>query len=220
MAGCLHRGWECVVTQCVSLWCGFSLVLVLLALAEWRLLRDRGVEYIPKNTVQQVSVRAFSVSADGRWAASTMSFRRGGFDAQAVDDIVVHDLERQTARRLHLGDMDALFGGSFAHRRIARDRLSRWLRPCRRGVRPAVSVAGRVTETKCLLRGSAMRRSDVSSFLPTVAPWQWHEIVKSTCSRFRKTRRSCPPEDNGFLHPCSQTGDCGPWPCQRQFGRS
>ena len=54
-----------------------------------------------------------------------------------------------------------------------------------------MSVAGssRRASVCCL---AAARRSSIWSFLPTVAPWRWHETVKSICCRFQLTHRRAP----------------------------
>jgi len=68
---------------------------------EWGVLRRVGVEYIPRDALHNVSVADFSVSADGRWATSCRGMRRGA-RGQVVNEVVLHDLDGQTARQLHL----------------------------------------------------------------------------------------------------------------------
>ena len=56
----------------------------------------------PRTALQSVSVCDFSVSANGRGAASCMAFRFGTGKTGLEHDVVVHDLRRQVARRLNL----------------------------------------------------------------------------------------------------------------------
>ena len=73
-----------------------------LALTELQLLWYLRAEYAPRTALQSVGVCDFSVSANGRWAASRMAFRFGTGKTGLEHDVVVHDLRRQVARRLNL----------------------------------------------------------------------------------------------------------------------
>ena len=92
--------------QFLAWWCACYLALVLLALAEGIFLRQIGVEYHSKSSLRHVSVRSFSVSADGRWAASQLGFTRWSSGSGTREDVVLHNLRQHTVSPLNLGNLN------------------------------------------------------------------------------------------------------------------
>ena len=86
------------------IWCVIFACLLGLALAEWQLMHGLGIEYVPKDTIQRVSVSDFSLSADGRFAASRVGIRRG-LRGRITNDIFWHDLKNRTSHALDLSDI-------------------------------------------------------------------------------------------------------------------
>lgn len=88
------------------LWCAFYVALVLLALAEAAFLRQMGLEHPPDSSLRQASVRGFSGSADGRWAAVQFGFARWSDSTGTSEEVFLHDLRQHTMRPLHVSHLE------------------------------------------------------------------------------------------------------------------
>jgi hypothetical protein len=87
-------------------WFAFYAALVAIALTEGIALRQLGMEYISRHALSHVRVRDVDVSADGRWTVALVCFRYRRAGAGFINDVLVHDSQERTTRRLHLGELE------------------------------------------------------------------------------------------------------------------
>jgi WD40 repeat protein len=87
-------------------WFAFYAGLVAIALTEGIALRQLGMEYISRHALSHVRVRDVDASADGRWTVALVCFRYRRAGAGFINDVVVHDSQERTTRRLHLGELE------------------------------------------------------------------------------------------------------------------
>ncbi|MBC8869314.1 MAG: hypothetical protein H8E44_07840 [Planctomycetes bacterium] len=82
--------------------CVFSLVIVLMAFAEALVLWLGGNDFASKALLNKISIGDFSISANGEWGVSRVSFTRKSRRGGVVHDVIVHNLRGQSAVPLHV----------------------------------------------------------------------------------------------------------------------
>lgn len=92
------------ISRFLGLWAVLFVVIILLAAVEGFVLWRAGFRYIPRTAVVQLGISDFSISADGKLAASRIRYQHNSSDG-TLEDIVLFDLRGQNTGRLHVGSL-------------------------------------------------------------------------------------------------------------------